>query len=80
MSNAQAMRTIGGVSRILEQIRKAIEAGEKSRYRLSKETGIDQAQLSRLMKGQEGLSYENLEKLVEALGLEVVIRQKRKER
>ncbi len=62
------------VSRILEQIRKAIEASDKTRYRLSKETGIAQSQLSRLMTGQEGLSYENLENLADALGLEIIIR------
>jgi transcriptional regulator with XRE-family HTH domain len=62
------------VSRILQQIRKAIEASDKTRYRLSKETGIAQSQLSRLMTGQEGLSYENLEKLADALGLEISIR------
>ena len=62
------------VSRILQQIRQAIEASDKTRYRLSKETGIAQSQLSRLMTGQEGLSYENLERLADALGLEIAIR------
>jgi transcriptional regulator with XRE-family HTH domain len=61
------------VSRILEQIRKAIEASDKTRYRLSKETGIAQSQLSRLMSGQEGLSYDRLERLADALGLEITI-------
>lgn len=62
------------MSRILDEIRKAIRACGKSRYRLSKETGIAQSQLSRLMSGQEGVSYENLEKLIDALALEIVIR------
>jgi transcriptional regulator with XRE-family HTH domain len=62
------------VSRILDQIRKAIEASDKTRYRLWKETGIDQAQLSRLMSGDSGLSYENLERLADSLGLEIIIR------
>ncbi len=62
------------MSRILEAIRRAIEESDKTRYRLSKETGIAQSQLSRLMTGQEGLSYENLERLADALGLEITIR------
>lgn len=62
------------MSQILDTIRKAIEVGGKTRYKLSKETGIDQAQLSRLMAGKEGVSVENLERLAEALGLEIVIR------
>ena len=69
------------MSRILDQIRKAMKASAKTRYRLSKETSIAQSQLSRLMTGQEGLGHENLEKLADALGLEIVIRPaKRKAR
>ena len=48
------------MSQIFDTIRGAIEAGDKTRYRLSKETRIDQAQLSRLMSGKEGVSVENL--------------------
>ena len=66
------------MSRILKEVRNAIAASDKTRYRLSKETGIDQAQLSRLMAGKEGLSFENLERLAEALGLEIVVRPARK--
>ncbi len=64
------------MSQIFDTIRKAIEASSKTRYRLSKETGIDQAQLSRLMSGKEGVSVENLERLAEALGLEIIIHPK----
>ena len=73
------MITITTVSYVFDTIRKAIETGGKTRYRLSKETGIDQAQLSRLMSGKEGVSMENLERLVEALGLEIIIRPKKVE-
>jgi transcriptional regulator with XRE-family HTH domain len=69
-----------GVSKLLDEMRRAIDASDKSRYRLSKETGIDEGQLSKLMSGKKGLSYEALERLVDALGLEIVIRQKRKDR
>jgi len=64
------------MSRILDQLRKAVRANPKSCYRLSKETGIDQAQLSRMMSGQEGLGVENLEKLADALALEIVARKR----
>jgi transcriptional regulator with XRE-family HTH domain len=65
------------MSKILDKFRTAIEAGDKTRYRLSKETGIDQAQLSRFMSGSGAMSYENLELLAEALGLEIIIRPKK---
>jgi len=62
------------MSKIFNEIRNAIEASSKTRYRLWKETGIKQSQLSRLMSGQTGVSVENLEKLADALGLEIIIR------
>ena len=65
------------MSKILDEIRKAIKDSDKSRYRLSKETSIPQSQLSRLLTGEKGLSFEALERLVEALGLEIVIQKRR---
>jgi transcriptional regulator with XRE-family HTH domain len=62
------------MSKVFDEIRKAIEVSDKTRYRLWQETGIKQSQLSRLMSGQGGVSVENLERLAEALGLEIVIR------
>ena len=61
---------------MLQQIRAAVEAGDKSRYRLAKESGISEGQLSRLMSGERGLSVANVEKLAAALGLEIIIRPK----
>lgn len=63
---------------ILEQIRKAISACGQTRYRISKETGIGEPQLCKLMSGQAGLSVESLEQLAEYLGLEIIIQPKRK--
>ena len=65
------------MSEIRDEIRKAIKASNKTRYRLSKETGIVQSQLSRLMSGEKGVSLDNLERLADALDLEIVIRPKR---
>jgi transcriptional regulator with XRE-family HTH domain len=61
-------------------MRKAIAASGKTRYAIHKATGIDQGQLSKLMKGQAGLSLDTLEKLADFLGLEILIRPKRKVR
>jgi len=65
------------MSIILDEIRRAIKVSDKTRYRLSKETSIPQSQLSRLMTGEKGLSFEALERLAEALGLEIIIQQKK---
>jgi transcriptional regulator with XRE-family HTH domain len=70
---------MGMMNVIYEQLRKAIEASRKTRYQLWQETDIDQGQLSRFMAGGAGLSVENIEKLAEALGLEIIIRPKRRQ-
>ena len=64
------------MAEVLEQVRKAIAASGKSRYRIWQETGISQAQLSMLMDGTRGLSIEALERLADCLGLDIVIRRK----
>ena len=66
------------MGRTLDTICDAIEASEKSRYRISKDTGISQAQLCRLLTGERGLSIAALERLADYLGMEVVVRPKRK--
>jgi DNA-binding Xre family transcriptional regulator len=68
------------VSKVLDQIRKAIRESETSRYRISKEIGISEAQLSRLMAGKSGLSIDSLEKICKSLNLEIVIQPKAKRR
>lgn len=66
------------MSEILSAIRQAIEASPKSRYRIAEETRISESALSRLISGERGLSVESVEKLAEYLGLEIVIRPKRR--
>lgn len=63
-----------GMSNVLDDLCKAMKASGKTRYRLWKETGIDQSHLAKLLSGEAGLSVENLEKLAAALGLEIIIR------
>ena len=67
-----------GMTRILDAICEAIEASDKTRYRIAKDIGISQAHLSRLMSGERGLSIDTLERLADYLGLEIVIRPKRR--
>lgn len=62
---------------LMDVIRKAITDGDKTCYRIAKDTGIAPSQLSRLMSGERGLSTETLECLADYLGLEIVIRPKR---
>lgn len=74
MNCIRASVIVLGMGDVLNQIRKAMKASGKTRYRLWKETGIDQSHLFKLWNGEAGLSVENLEKLAGALGLEIIIR------
>jgi len=67
--------------KLTDQIRRAIDKSGVSRYRLWKETGIDQATLSRFMAGKAGMTLKSLDVLADALELRVVAgRSKRKAR
>lgn len=56
---------------MIKAIRKAIAVSGKTRYRIAKEAGVAQSQLSRLVHGHAGVSVETLENLAGYLGYEV---------
>ena len=60
---------------ISEQIRDAIRNAEVSRYRISKDTGITEAALSRFITGGSGLSLKTIDILGEYLGLDITTRK-----
>lgn len=68
------------MTRILDAICNAIEGSDRTRYRIAKDTGISQTQLSRLMSGERGLSIDALERLADYLGLEITMRPKQRRR
>ena len=61
---------------ILENIAKSIEESGKSRYQISKETGIDEAALCRIMQGGS-CKVETADILFKYFGLEVKPKKKR---
>ena len=63
---------------IYDDIRRAIKASDKTCYRLWQETGISQSRLSQLMGDTKGMSVEGLERLADALDLEITVRPKRR--
>ncbi len=58
--------------RLSDQVRAAVKRSDKTRYRISQETGIDAGSLCRFVQGQVGLSMDNLDLLAECLGLRIV--------
>jgi plasmid maintenance system antidote protein VapI len=64
---------------ILETIRKHIEACGKSRYRISQDTGVDEATLCRIVAGKT-CSIETADILLKYFGLTIAKKAKRKAR
>lgn len=58
----------------LEQIREAVRTSGMSRYYLAQQSGVDEASLSRFVRGKSGLSMESLDAVAEVLGLGVTAR------
>jgi len=62
---------------IMEIIRKHIRNCGKSRYRISQDTGIDEAALCRMMQGA-GCNVETVDILCKYFGLELVAKKSKK--
>ena len=61
---------------IIEEIRKQIRKSKKSRYRISQDTGIDEAALSRIMNGGS-CKVETADILFKYFGIELVQKKQR---
>ena len=62
--------------KLSEQIRKAVADSGITRYRISKDTGVDDGALSRSHHGKAGLSMDALDRIGAYLGLDIVVRKK----
>src|SRR5262249_46371463 len=62
---------------IVELIQNAIRNSGTSRYAISTRTGIGQDHLCHFLKGESSLSLAAVDKVLDALGLEIVIRPRR---
>ncbi len=62
------------MSQILDALRTALAASEQTRYRIAQETGIAESVLSRLVRGERGVSIETAEVLAAYLGLSITIK------
>ena len=63
---------------VTEQLRQAILASEKSRYRIWQETGVSQASLCKFMAGKAGLRLKYVDTICQCLGLELVAKQRKR--
>ena len=54
-----------------EQLRRIIERGPLTRYRIAKESGVDASQLLRFVHGRGKLTTDSLDKIGEVLKLQI---------
>jgi len=62
--------------KLSDQIREAIKKSGMSRYRLSCESGVDQAHLSRFVHGTARLGLDALDRIGLVLGLRIIVERK----
>ena len=60
---------------VSEALKKAIEASGVSRYRISKETGVEESALSRFVNGKRSLDLRSVDEVATYLGLELVVKK-----
>jgi len=66
--------------RLSDQLRRIIAESGLSRYELARRSGVEQSALSRFVNGQRGLTTESLDRLAEALGLELTVKRPARKR
>lgn len=64
--------------RIVDRILAAIEASTLTRYEIARQSGVDEASLSRFVNGKSSLDLSTIEKLAPVLGLEIVVKKSSK--
>lgn len=64
-----------GMATVSEEIKKAILSAKVSRYQIAKDTGVEQAILSRFVNGRTGLSSKSIDQLAEYFGYRLVKRR-----
>lgn len=64
------------MAKLVDAIRRAVEASGKTRYRIAKESGVSAGQLSRLVNGERGMTVDTIERLADYMGLRITIEPK----
>lgn len=63
--------------KLTDQLRQAIDSSGLTRYRIAKETAIDESTLAKFYNGKGGLSMEALDRLGDYLSLKITINKPR---
>ena len=66
--------------KMTDQVRQAMDDSGLTRYRIARDTGIDESTLAKFYHGTRGLSLDNLDLLCEYLSLRIVMDRKPKKK
>lgn len=61
---------------ISDQLAAAIELSGLSKYRICKDTGVDEATMSKFLSGSRGMRLDSFEKLADYFDIELAYRKK----
>ena len=67
-----------GMGQMTKAITAAIKASDQSPYAIGAGAGVARSQLSRMMRGQSGMTADTIERLADYLGLRISIEPKNK--
>lgn len=69
-----------GMGKLTTAISEAVQASDESAYAIAKGSGVARSQVSRMMRGQSGMTADSIERLADYLELEIVVRPKQRAR
>ncbi|MDX2146544.1 MAG: helix-turn-helix domain-containing protein [Planctomycetota bacterium] len=64
------------MGQLTEAITAAVKASDQSPYAIAKGAGVARSQLSRMMRGESGMTADTIERLADYLGLRITIESK----
>ncbi len=66
------------MGQLTRAITAAVKASDQTPYAIAKGAGVARSQLSRMMRGESGMTADSIEKLADYLGLRITIAPKGK--
>jgi plasmid maintenance system antidote protein VapI len=64
------------MGQLTKAIAAAVKASDETPYAIAKGAGVARSQLSRMMRGESGMTADTIERLADYLGLRITIQPK----
>lgn len=78
VAKSQRMGYTQGMGQLTKAIAAAVKASDQTPYAIAKGAGVARSQLSRMMRGESGMTADTIERLADYLGLRITIEPKGK--